>query len=203
MTGVFLQILLALQVFAIGALTAVAVGHYYRNIKPRKNQAITRTGEEPPQIPESFRQDMLKLAEANFQNAVKSSSVKLQRELEGSGEDINNLLKKLAVEIVDKELGHYHQELSKLLSQAASQLGGVREEIAKHQVELKNQVAKEMETEKQNLIKQMDTRLADAVGSFLSETLQHNIDLGSQSKYLIDQLEQHKAELIKGVSGEN
>jgi hypothetical protein len=54
--------------------------------------------------------------------------------------------------------------------------------------------------EKQKMIELMDTKLADAVGSFLVETLQHNIDLGAQTAYLTAQLEEHKAELVKGVS---
>jgi hypothetical protein len=48
----------------------------------------------------------------------------------------------------------------------------------------------------------MDTKLADAVTSFLMETLQHNVDLGAQSAYLTAMLDEHKDELVKGVKHE-
>ena len=56
--------------------------------------------------------------------------------------------------------------------------------------------------EKQQLIAQIDTKLADAVTSFLVETLGHNVDLGAQSDYLISVLDEHKAEFTKRVTDE-
>jgi hypothetical protein len=53
-----------------------------------------------------------------------------------------------------------------------------------------------------NLVKQLATEMADAVGSFLQEALQHNIDLGEQSAYLVSVLEEHKADFIKEVADE-
>jgi hypothetical protein len=44
--------------------------------------------------------------------------------------------------------------------------------------------------------------LADAVASFLIETMQHNVDLGAQSTYLTTMLEEHKTELTKGIIDE-
>lgn len=35
--------------------------------------------------------------------------------------------------------------------------------------------------------------------SFLSESLQHEIDLGNQTKYLLGLLEQHKAEFKQAI----
>ena len=63
-------------------------------------------------------------------------------------------------------------------------------------------MTEEITNEKEKLIQQIDTRLADAVTSFLIETLGHNVDLGAQNKYLIEMLEEHKPELIKGVKDE-
>ena len=60
----------------------------------------------------------------------------------------------------------------------------------------------ELAAEKEQLAKLMDTKLADAVASFLMETLPHNVDLGAQSAYLTSMLEEHKAELVREVAGE-
>jgi len=41
------------------------------------------------------------------------------------------------------------------------------------------------------------------VASFLTETLQHNVDLGAQSAYLTAMLEEHKADFAKEVADES
>lgn len=57
------------------------------------------------------------------------------------------------------------------------------------------QVAKE----RQLLIQQIDTKLGDAVGSFLLNTLGANVDLGAQTPYLLQLLESHKDEFKQEV----
>ena len=57
----------------------------------------------------------------------------------------------------------------------------------------------EITAEKEVLIKLANAKLADAVASFLIETLGHNVDLGAQSAYLTEMLEEHKDEILKGI----
>jgi hypothetical protein len=40
------------------------------------------------------------------------------------------------------------------------------------------------------------------VASFLNETLQHNVDLGGQTEYLLSMLEEHKADFIREVGSD-
>jgi len=49
------------------------------------------------------------------------------------------------------------------------------------------------------MVAQIDTKLTDAVTSFLNETLQHNVDLGSQTDYIIGMLEEHKDTIAKEI----
>jgi hypothetical protein len=81
-------------------------------------------------------------------------------------------------------------------------MGGVSQEVAKHESEVKAKITQELEADKQRLIQQIDTKLADAVGSFLVEALGNNVDLGSQNAYLAQLLEEHKGEFKKEVSAD-
>ncbi len=72
--------------------------------------------------------------------------------------------------------------------------------LDKRRKELEAQLEAEMTAQKQHLVTQLDTKLADVVSSFLTETLQHDVDLGAQETYLLSQLEAHKEELKKGLS---
>ena len=118
----------------------------------------------------------------------------------------------------------YHESLDELRRQTEATIGSAQAEIIAHQadltaklsdrqaeleaalgirrVELEAKMTDELATEKQLLAQQVDTKLGDAVASFLAETLQHNVDLGAQSAYLTAMLDEHKAELIKGVRDE-
>jgi hypothetical protein len=80
-------------------------------------------------------------------------------------------------------------------------MGGISAEVSKHEQEMKAKITQELEAEKERMLKQIDVKLGDAVGSFLVETLGHNVDLGSQTAYLAALLEEHKAEFAKEVKG--
>jgi hypothetical protein len=216
MTGhTFLQIFLFLQIFIIGMLATLAVQHAYEHYKPGQHKEATP---EPhplshEHIPPAVREKMIQDSQHQFQSVLNQSASDLQHDLKESSVQINNLVNKLASGIVASELERYQEELNRLQDKANTEMGGIRSEIAKHETELKAKLSqvieaekqrsvKEIEAEKQRLIKQIDTKLADAVGSFLVETLQHDIDLGSQSSYLIAMLEEHKADFVKGVADE-
>jgi len=133
---------------------------------------------------------------------MQHSAVQFQQDLQTPAERINDLVKRLATVIVSDELERYRLDLTRLHNQAEIDISGIKKELGTHESELKAKVAQELEAEKKQLIKQIDTKLADAVESFLLETLQHNIDLGSQTPYLIAVLEEHKADFAKEVVDE-
>lgn len=116
-------------------------------------------------------------------------------------------------ETIKGEAQRYQASLDALRNQAETTIGSAQTNIAKHQTELETKLVelkaelepklvKEIAAEKQYLIQQIDTKLADAVASFLVETLQHNVDLGTQSAYLTAMLDEHKAELVKEITDE-
>ena len=77
-----------------------------------------------------------------------------------------------------------------------------QEAYATKQAELEARLEAEMLKRRDAYVAQLDTKLSDAVAAFLADTLGHNVDLGAQTSYLVSQLEAHKDELIKEVSGD-
>jgi hypothetical protein len=200
-----IQIFLYLQVFVIGGLALLALQYaraHYWTPKPDTDAEDDVARPLNVALPDSVKQRLLEESEARFEAVVNRSSSRLQHDLETSGAQIKDLVHRIAVEIVADEMERYRAELGSLRSQASAEMGGIREEVAKHQAELKARMAEEITAEKQKIIHQIDTKLADAVASFLTETLEHNVDLGNQSEYLLAMLEEHKAEFIKGVADE-
>ena len=198
-TNTLLQILLFLQVFVLGAIVAVAI-QYWRRHRPATHEAERPQHLSPEEgMSPAVKQRLLEESELKIQNSLNHTASRLDHDLESSAVQINQLVNRLASDIVNGEMERYRQQLGKLHDHANTEMGSIRTEIAKHEDEIKARINQEMAVEKQRLIKQIDTKLADAVASFLNETLQHNVDLGNQTAYLIAMLEEHKAEFIKEV----
>jgi hypothetical protein len=199
-----LQIFLYVNVFVIGALTSLAVRNYldHRHKEETEPEKPRPTANEV-HLSAKTREHLLEESQAKFQAAVDDSADQLHKDLELTADKMNKLVEQLGTVVIGNELEHYRGELIQLRKQAEASLGKVSEEMAQHQAELKAQMAKEIDSEKQLLIQQIDTKLADAVSSFLLETLQHNVDLGAQTAYVKSMLEEHKGDFKKEVSDEN
>lgn len=211
MNPTLLQAFLLINVFFIGVLATVAMQHAIAHFRPRSK--IEKRAEPVAGLSPAMRKQILEAAQADFQAVLEKSAVELQRELHGTAVSLNQRIAKTGAEVVNYEMERYRAQLADLRKQAETAIGGAQAEITTHQADLKAKLtekqakleaklAEDMAAEKQRLIRQMDTKLADAVVSFLTETLQHEVDLGAQSRYLISQLEEHKAELSKGMADE-
>lgn len=210
----FLQLFLIVDVFFMGVLASVAWRHGYAHFRPEKHEPEKPHKKlQTVQLSAAAREKLMEEAQEHFQEILDKTANGLQKDLDDTSSKINKLLDRLSADIISNELEHYRTDLEKLRKQVTEDITTARSEVTGQQAELKAKLSQEIdlekqralhqvEQEKQRLMQQIDTRLADAVASFLLETLQHNVDLGAQSKYLIAQLEEHKAELTKGVAGE-
>jgi hypothetical protein len=214
MTGTtVLQIFLLIDVFFIGVLAAIGGRHAYAHFRPGAHEPEKPPASQNGHLPPSVREKLLADAQANFQAVLERSSAELQHDLKETAADINKLVEKQSTEVIGAELERYRARLAELQKQTEASVGGAQNQLAEHQTELKAKLdarqaeleaklAADIETEKQRLLQQIDTKLADAVGSFLTETLQHNVDLGAQSNYLVATLEAHKADFTREVGHE-
>ena len=213
-SAVFLQVFLIFNIFLIGALTTIAVQHAYAHFRPHPLEVKkVHPLQQNAHLPREVREHLLEASQEKFEAVLDHSAVELEHDLGIVATQLNKRLEKLGAEIVGNELERYHTDIEKLRLQAQTAIGGAQIEIAAHQTELKAQLATEMAAEKerfivqmaaekQQLIEQIDAKLADAVASFLMETLQHNVDLGSQTAYMVALLEEHKADFKRELSDE-
>ncbi len=197
-----LQIFLFLQVFIAGILVSIAWRHAKEHRRQGQTGETEAESKEVVSLTPEMRQHILKASEEKYEVAVKESAVHLQKELTASGEQVKELVGRLATEIVADEMQRYRADLARMRAEANIKMSSTSAEIDKHKEEIKTKINADMEAEKQHLIKQIDIKLGDAVSSFLLEALQHNIDLGNQSSYLVSLLEEHKSEFKKEVADE-
>ncbi len=218
----WMLIFLLVNVFILGGALAIAVEHAWLHFHPRDDASAGQPG--GVHLPMAVKERLLKVAETDYEKVLEKSVDDFHGELQGTTEQINSKLSSLSEAIVAEEMDRYKQTLAELRTQAEQARGGAQTEIEKHQAELEaliterqkileakfleRQTALEQQAEadvratKQAYIERIDKKLADAVTSFLSETLQYNADLGAQEAYLLSELEKHKNELIQEVASE-
>lgn len=198
----FLQLFLLVNVFIIGALSTTAIRHAWAHFRPRQPK-VEKPTVQPVHLPPEVKEQMLAKAQADFQSVLEKSTSELQKNLQGTTEELNKELEKLGGDVIKSETERYHTMLEALRTQAETVITTAQSDIKDHQTDLKTKLTDNVAAEQQRLIAQIDTKLADAVSSFLTETLQHNVDLGAQTPYMLATLEEHKAELIKGIADES
>ena len=209
-----LQIFLITNVLIIGALTVIAIRHMIAHFRPQPEEHHPlHNPENAAKLPRDVKEHLLKTAQINFQNILDHSAVELQKDLRVTGIQLNKRLDKLGLQMINDEMRLYHTTLEELRTQAEANIMSAQKEIDSHQADIKDQLSKrqaeledkmklEIAEEKKLVMQQLDTKLADAVASFLTETLGHDVDLGAQGAYLTSMLDEHKKEIIKGVVDE-
>ncbi len=202
---------LVLNAFVIGLLAAIAWRHARAHFKPEHRETTQPIANVPQvRLPISVRDRIIQEAEQTFMAELTKSVSELQQDLTATSAHLNEQLQQLGSEVAISERGRYYNMLEELRKRTGDALAAAQAEIAKNQQELKAQMAQEQQAlqakmaqelaaEKQRILQQIDTKLADAVGSFLTETLQHNVDLGAQAPYLTAMLEEHKDDFKKEV----
>lgn len=105
---------------------------------------------------------------------------------------------------VEAELIRHQAELESALTERKVSLAKIQTELETtletRRRELEATLADEMSRKRAFLAAQLEEKLSSAVSSFLLESLQHSVDLGAQTPYLTALLEEHKSELIAGVT---
>lgn len=207
----FLQIILLVTFFLIGAVSVTAARHAYAHFKPREDDDKPRkNAQQPVRLPTEVKERLLEASEAKFQTIINHSSAELEYDLKTTAAKLNSRLDKLGSEIVGEEMKRYRMDLEQLRKQTEANIEGAQKDITAHQADLKARIDarraelearmnEEITAEKQVLAQLANTKLADAVASFLVETLGHNVDLGTQTAYLTAMLEEHKDEIVKGI----
>jgi len=152
--------------------------------------------------------------QAEITGVLKNEVQHYQASLEGLRNKAETTISEVQTEITEtikNETQRYRASLDGLSSQTEVAISETQAEILGHQTEIKAKLAElkaqlmpklteEIALEKQHLIQQIDTKLADAMTSFLIDALQHNVDLGAQSDYLLATLEEHKADFTQEIN---
>ncbi|MFI5240569.1 MAG: hypothetical protein ACHQUB_02580 [Candidatus Saccharimonadia bacterium] len=208
MLPLIIEVAITIASFFLGFLVA-EIYQWLRIRSNRRNVPIQVVPSQPivqtnldVALPEGFKEKLQSQTQADYSEALKASAQRFIDELQSTSELLNGQIKNLATGIIGNELEQYQSELAQARAQAISDLGQLQTAINEQKSKMEADLMEEIKSQKQLMLSQIDTKLGDAVGSFLVETLQHNVDLGAQNTYIMAMLEEHKAELKRELNDE-
>ncbi len=198
--NIFLQIFLYFDVFIIGVVASIVVRHANAHFRTNKQQVPKLQKPLKNDLPLAMREKLIEQSSDKFQHIIDHSALELEHQLAVTGDKINTTIKKLAAQIITKELEGFQDLFKNYQAQAAKELEDAKTQTDKYRAQLKSQAEQEINAQKQRILSVIDNKLGDSVMSFLLEAMQHEIDIGSQSDYLIKQLEAHKEEFKQAIN---
>lgn len=219
-----MQIFLLINVFILGAAIALAAEHVWLHFHARDFNPDPNGPNGGIHLPMAVKERLLRVAESDYQDVLTRSVIDFKGDLRETTAKINDELTQISGDILGEEMDRYKKMLNELRTKAEQTRSQAQTDVERHQAELESLIMerqklletkflerhasleKQAEAEiiaaKNAYIQRIDKKLADAVTSFLSTTLQYNADLGAQESYLLAELEKHKNELIKEVADE-
>ena len=204
----FLTTFLIINAILAGVAATIGVQHALAHFKPKEEKKPTV--ESLPKMLPAMKKELLDEAEATFRKQIAQSTAQLEKDLVGTTTELSAHVTKIGGEIIAVEMKRYRDSLEALRVQTEQIIKQAQTSVSEHQSnineridglrgELEAKMKADLEAEKAHLSAQIDTKLADAVSSFLLDTLQHNVDLGAQTDYMISVLEAHKDDIAKEV----
>lgn len=151
---------------------------------------------------ERFGADILDDEMKLFRDRLVQIRQKTETTIGDSESELSAQQAKLEAELAERQVrfeAKLNEVQSKLETSLAERQAELDKSLTERKATLEAQMNGEIAAEKERLITQIDTKLSDAIASFLIETMQHEVDLGAQEKYLLAMLEEHKTELIGGL----
>lgn len=221
MNPLLFQIIIAVNAFLVGVVFILAIQHGRAHLKGKKpelpNQSTAATA---PQL----RQQILAQAQQRYNEVLEQSAATLSENLSATTAELTSTLTEIGSNILDQETKLFGEKLASLRQSSEHMLDGANGTIAQQQAAVQAELEQykqrleqdmtakmsakeqalgaELAAQKQQLVAALDTKLSDAVSAFLAETLGNEVDLGAQTPYLLQTLEERKHELVQEINDE-
>lgn len=134
-----------------------------------------------------------------LQVTVSKSADQLQRSISQSVEQIAGHVQELASTSLASEFEKYQVSLAALREQTIAEFGKIHEELDQHRTKLQAQLEQKITEQESKRLDQFNARLNDIVSSYLAESLGAQVDLGAQTTYIMQTLQQHKEDIKRDV----
>jgi hypothetical protein len=143
--------------------------------------------------------EIQKQAKDQLASAARDAAVRLQKSLNNSVDQVAaNINESLGTDL-RAEFEKYQVSLSALRDQTVGEFTKIQQELDHRKLELLEHLEREIADERARRVDAFNTRLGDVVSSYLTESLGNQVDLGAQTTYIVQVLEEHKEDIKRDV----
>lgn len=143
--------------------------------------------------------ELQKRADGQLDNAIKMAFQHLEESINKNMDTLASHVNTAAEDSVRQEFDKYQASLRALNNQTIEQFGQIQADLQAQRTELINQLQTEVQQERERRLATFNERINDVVASYLAETLGNQVDLGAQTDYILQSLEQHKNDIKRDV----
>lgn len=189
-----------INAFIIGGLAVLGFLHLYAHRASKKVQPKAQT---EIRIPRTVKERIIEEAEAHMRLILNTNAKEIGRDLSETTSRMTNQIEKVISETIEMQrstsvaaqaavVDAGAQAVEKLSEVSVADKTALDAAYETSKAEFEQKLNASLDQRRQQAIQQIDTSLSDAVVSFLLDTLGHEVDLGSQTSYIIARLEENK-----------
>jgi hypothetical protein len=143
--------------------------------------------------------EIQKEAKEQLASAARDAAERLQKSLNNSVDQVAaNINESLGTDL-RAEFEKYQVSLSALRDQTVGEFTKIQQELDHRKLELMEHLEREVAEERARRVDAFNARLGDVVSSYLTESLGNQVDLGAQTTYIVQVLEEHKEDIKRDV----
>lgn len=198
-----LQIILIVGLAVLAIITAISLlWAVYLNGRLRQRPVPRQYKLEVDSSEVFSKQELTGLgerAEADLEAAVAHSSEELTKQLEVTMANMNAKVKTMVTQTLAREFQAYHTSLAELRKETLGEFAGFKSKLDEERKVLLDEFQKTLADEREKRAEDLNNRVADVVSTYIAESLDSQIDLGAQMKYIIASLEAKKDDIKKDI----
>lgn len=143
--------------------------------------------------------EIQKRANTQLDQAVKMAFENLENTIGKSVDQLAAHVNEAAENSIRQEFDKYQASLRALNNTTVEQFGQIQADLQTQRTALAEQLKAEVAAERERRLATFNNRINDVISSYLAETLGNRVDLGAQTEYILDSLEQHKNDLKRDI----
>jgi hypothetical protein len=193
-----MEIIILAVVVLVLTITVVA-----QNLQVRKltvKLAATQGQTKPIHVTEPTAAELEAKLKAAYEAKIVEATATFGEDLKATSGRLSEQVSRLTTNVIEEELEAYQKTLEGVRQTATEAMEKIRQAVEEQRVELRKSMEADFASEKERLAAKFDTKLGDIVASYISESLGGGVDLGAQLQYVVNSLEEHKAELKKDLT---
>lgn len=149
---------------------------------------------------DTFREELRNRGRLHFEKIISENAMFLQQDLRLTTSQLNEFMKTEITNRLQQEFLKYEESITDAKQLAIESINKTQETLEQQRKAMSEQLAAELQSEKLRLTKRFEENMADIVNHYVLAAIGDQIDLNDQLEYILANLQENKAAIVKDIS---